>query len=236
MSKALEALGYEHQSGNEYYNKELNKTIYFDYEKFISCFSYHTKPPLHRPEHLTLEEFKACQKIIQELGWLQHTTPQEVEEAIKGLEHMGDKDLYNGVHIEIAQTLRNYAFPKVSEDVEERLEHKLSCLNSEIARYENYLQTRDSFYKVARYEKQLNQAKEECAFLSKLEQTILALQQKNETKQEVIEQLIFDCGLERDMKNKAEAQLNEIRETWKSSKTMTEFYDFVGAIVERREK
>ena len=32
------------------------------------------------------------------------------------------------------------------------------------------------------------------------------------------------------------AQLNEIREAWKSSKTMTEFYDFVGAILERGEE
>jgi len=64
-------LGYENQGGDEWQNDKLNKTIYFDCERTVSCFSYHSSIPTTRPEEMTMEELKASYQMCIEKGWIE---------------------------------------------------------------------------------------------------------------------------------------------------------------------
>ena len=66
----LEDLGYEELGGLEFEHKETFKHIYFDCDREISCYSYHSKPPTCRNESMTPKELEASYKFIIELGWL----------------------------------------------------------------------------------------------------------------------------------------------------------------------
>lgn len=67
----FEELGFKNQGGDEWHHEELNKNIYFDYDKTVSCYSYHTTVPTNRPESMTMQELKASYQMCIEKGWVE---------------------------------------------------------------------------------------------------------------------------------------------------------------------
>jgi len=67
----FERLGYLDQGGDEWHHDKLNKNIYFDVDKTISCYSYHENIPTVRNESMTIDEFKASYQMCIEKGWIE---------------------------------------------------------------------------------------------------------------------------------------------------------------------
>ncbi len=66
----FEELGYLDQGGDEWHHDKLDKNIYFDVDKTISCYSYHANIPTVRNKSMTIDEFKASYQMCIEKGWL----------------------------------------------------------------------------------------------------------------------------------------------------------------------
>ena len=64
-------------------------------------------------------------------------TNEEVEEVLERLEYIGDKDLYNGVHIQIKNTLKT-KFQQMQQEIENRNEFEIE-LRKMIIERENKL-------------------------------------------------------------------------------------------------
>jgi hypothetical protein len=77
--RTLEELGYEDEGGREFHNKDLQKNIYFDNDRTVSCFSYHSSIPFHRPESFTIQELQAINIELEKYGWLEENESPEIE-------------------------------------------------------------------------------------------------------------------------------------------------------------